>query len=69
MGQNGEIIIKIDGMSCGHCKAAVEKALRDVAGVITAEVDLGKKQAVVTGAAALSDLRAAVEDAGYDVVG
>lgn len=68
MGQNGETVIKINGMSCGHCKAAVEKALRGVAGVITAEVDLEKKQAVVTGGAELSKLREAVEDAGYDVI-
>ncbi|MHC1715511.1 MAG: cation transporter, partial [Acidaminococcaceae bacterium] len=33
-----ETIIKIEGMSCGHCKAAVEKALKAVAGVETAVV-------------------------------
>ena len=55
-------------MSCGHCKAAVEKALKDVGGVETAVVDLEKKQAVVTGSAAMEAMRAAVEDAGYEVV-
>ena len=63
-----ETIIKIEGMSCGHCKAAVEKALRAVAGVETAVVDLEKKQAVVTGNAAMEAMREAVEDAGYEVV-
>ena len=63
-----ETIIKIEGMSCGHCKAAVEKALKDVGGVETAVVDLEKKQAVVTGSAAMEAMREAVEDAGYDVV-
>ena len=63
-----ETIIKIEGMSCGHCKAAVEKALKALAGVETAVVDLEKKQAVVTGNAAMEDMREAVEDAGYDVV-
>ena len=63
-----ETIIKIEGMSCGHCKAAVEKALKDVGGVETAVVDLEKKQAVVTGSAAMEAMRAAVEDAGYEVV-
>ena len=63
-----ETIIKIEGMSCGHCKAAVEKALKAVAGVETAVVDLEKKQAVVTGNAAMQAMREAVEDAGYDVV-
>ena len=63
-----EIIIKIEGMSCGHCKAAVEKALKAVAGVETAVVDLEKKQAVVSGNAAMEAMREAVEDAGYEVV-
>ena len=63
-----ETIIKIEGMSCGHCKAAVEKALKAVAGVETAVVDLEKKQAVVTGNAARAAMREAVEDAGYEVV-
>ena len=62
-----ETIIKIEGMSCGHCKAAVEKALKAVAGVETAVVDLEKKQAVVTGNAAMEAMREAVEDAGYEV--
>ena len=63
-----ETIIKIEGMSCGHCKAAVEKALKAVAGVETAVVDLEKKQAVVTGNVAMAAMREAVEDAGYEVV-
>ena len=63
-----EAIIKIEGMSCGHCKAAVEKALKAVAGVETAVVDLEKKQAVVTGNAVMEAMREAVEDAGYEVV-
>ena len=63
-----ETIIKIEGMSCGHCKAAVEKALKAVAGVENAVVDLEKKQAVVTGNAAMEAMREAVEDAGYEVV-
>lgn len=60
----------IEGMSCAHCKAAVEKALTAVDGVSTAVVDLDQKQAVVELAATVSDsaLEAAVTDAGYDVV-
>ena len=63
-----ETIIKIEGMSCGHCRTAVEKALKAVAGVETAVVDLEKKQAVVTGNAVMGAMREAVEDAGYEVV-
>ena len=46
----------------------VEKALKAVAGVETAVVDLEKKQAVVTGNAVMGAMREAVEDAGYEVV-
>ena len=63
-----KIILKIEGMSCGHCKAAVEKALKDVAGVADAQVDLAKKEAVVTGSASREALVQAVEDADYTVV-
>ena len=63
-----ETIIKIEGMSCRHCQAAVEKALKAVPGVQTAAVDLANKQATVTGSAPLAALREAVEEAGYDVV-
>ena len=62
-----EIILKIDGMTCGHCKAAVEKALLAVPCVINATVDLAKNQAVIVGSANPDDLTLAVEDAGYNV--
>ena len=62
-----ETIIKIEGMSCGHCKAAVEKALKAVPGVETAVVNLEEKQAVVTGNATMHAVGEAIEDAGYEV--
>lgn len=63
-----QITLKVEGMSCNHCKAAVEKALKDVAGVEAAQVDLAKKEVVVTGAAPKEALVEAIEDAGYEVV-
>lgn len=39
-------IIEINGMTCNHCAAGVEKALNAVAGV-EAKVDLKKKIAIV----------------------
>lgn len=60
--------IKIEGMMCMHCVAHVEKALNAIEGV-HAEVDLEKKQAVVTLDQEVSDdtLKAAITDAGYTV--
>ena len=63
--------LQVEGMSCSHCTRAVETALRGVGGVTDASVDLGKKLAVVTfdpGQATLAQLRAAVEEAGYQAV-
>jgi len=62
------IVLKIEGMTCGHCKSSVEKALLKVSGVTQAEVDLAHKQAVVVGTADRSSLAKAVDEAGYRVI-
>lgn len=63
--------IKIEGMMCSHCEAAVKKALEAVNGVISAEVSHEKGTAVVTLSAPAEDavLRKAVEDKDYTVLG
>lgn len=65
-----EKIMKIEGMSCMHCAARVEKALSEINGVEKAVVDLPEKQAVITLSENVpaSKLMAAVEDAGYEPV-
>ena len=64
-------IVKIDGMSCGHCEARVKKALEALAGVEKAEPSHEKKNAVLTLSAAVDEaaVKAAVTDAGYDFLG
>lgn len=57
--------LKVNGMTCAHCVAAVEKALEQVPGVDTAQVSLEKGQAVVTGNAEVQAMVAAIEEAGY----
>ena len=61
------MVLKIEGMMCGHCKARVEKALKAIAGVETVDISLEDKTATVTGSADASALRQAVTDAGYQV--
>jgi len=58
--------IKVTGMTCGHCVAAVTKALQNVPGVEQAEVSLEQKQARVTGHADTQALLAAVKEEGYE---
>ena len=62
-------VLTVEGMSCGHCKAAVEKALKAVDGVENAVVDLEKKSADVTLSKNVDSdvLTKAVTDAGYEV--
>lgn len=66
-----EYTVRIEGMTCGHCAAAVQAALEGVAGVTGVTVDLPAGRARVVGANDIPapTLAAAVEDAGFDVVG
>lgn len=62
--------LAIEGMSCMHCAKHVKDALTEVKGVSAVDVNLEGKYAVVEANDASDDaLKAAVEDAGYDVVG
>lgn len=58
-----DIELPLDGLSCGHCIRAVQKALEAIPGVAAAEVFLD--HARVFGQADRAALRAAVEEAGY----
>ena len=66
-----ETVLKIEGMSCGHCVRAVTEALTSVAGVESANVDLKSGVAKVQHAPETkpSELAAAVVEEGYAVVG
>lgn len=61
-------VIKIEGMMCEHCKARVEKALREVPGVTDVSVDLDHRIASVNGTPDLDALEQAVNEAGYTVI-
>ena len=62
-------VIAIEGMTCAHCQARVEKALNAIPGV-QAKVDLKKKIATVdlNGDIREEDLMDAVNQAGYQAV-
>ena len=58
--------LNVEGMTCGHCEAAVRKALEAVPGVTrVVEVDRSRNVAVVEGDADTSALVAAVVEEGY----
>lgn len=59
----------VEGMSCGHCKASVEKAVAELNA--KAEVSLADKKVTIEYDEANTTqeaLREAIEDQGYDVV-
>lgn len=60
--------VLIEGMSCGHCVRHVKEALEELKGVSKVEVDLASKTATFEGDVTDAEIKAAIEDAGYDVV-
>lgn len=61
--------IHIEGMSCAHCVAHVTETLTALEGITAVkEVSLSGKYAIIEGTAADDAIKAAIDDAGYDVV-
>jgi copper chaperone len=61
-----KVQLKIDGMSCGHCVAAVENSLKAISGVKSVMVDLDSGSAIVEGTVDIQVLISAVEQEGYE---
>jgi copper chaperone len=57
----------VPGISCGHCKNAIEGELTPLEGVEGAVVDIDAKTVTVVGEITEADVRAAVDEAGYEV--
>ena len=65
------VTLKIGGMMCGHCEAAVRKALEAIPGVASAAADHEKSIAVVDLAVPVDEaaFKKAIEDEGYEYLG
>lgn len=61
-----ETVIVVKGMTCGHCKAMVEKNLGKLPGVESVEVDLATGKTVIQGAPDLTSVRKTIEDLGFE---
>jgi len=59
----------VQGMSCGHCVAAVSSELTQLPGVTHVDVDLASGDVVVTSTAPLDPaaVAAAIDEAGYEL--
>jgi len=63
-----QLTLNVEGMTCGHCVMHVTTALKNIKGVIKADVDLNRKSAIVTfqaGSVTREQMIKAVEEAGY----
>jgi len=60
------LTLQIDGMSCGHCVARVEKTLTKLEGVAVRRVDVGSAEVVYDPERTpFERIRQALDDAGY----
>ncbi|UQI43600.1 heavy-metal-associated domain-containing protein [Streptomyces sp. HU2014] len=64
-------VYKVTGMTCGHCESAVTEELSALDGVTAVKAVATTGEVTVTAAAPLDDeaVRAAVDEAGYELVG
>jgi copper chaperone len=59
----------VPGISCGHCKAAIEGEVGKLDGVDVVAVDIDTRTVTVDGSVTDDAVRAAIDTAGYDVAG
>ena len=64
-------VFEVQGMTCGHCVNSVTTELKKIEGVSEVSVDLATGKVDVTSDHELtkSDVAAAIEEAGYELVG
>ena len=71
MKELNKMIVKVNNMSCNHCKNRVEETLKSIAGIENAEVNLDEKLANVEyfGSIDEKEIEEKINDAGYEFVG
>jgi len=64
-------VYKVSGMSCGHCEGSVSSEISEIAGVSSVKAVASTGEVTVVSAAPLDedDVRAAVDEAGFELVG
>ncbi|MFR0352712.1 heavy-metal-associated domain-containing protein [Streptomyces sediminimaris] len=64
-------VYKVTGMTCGHCEGAVSGEISELPGVTSVTAVASSGEVTVVSAAPLDEaaVRAAVDEAGYELVG
>lgn len=62
-------VLKVEGMSCGHCVNSIESSVGELTGVSSVKADLAKNDVTVEydNAETLKQVKETIEDQGYDV--
>jgi len=61
-----ETTYHVPGITCGHCKSAIESEVGALEGVDSVVVDIDSRQVAVVGSAGDDTIRAAIVEAGYE---
>ncbi|MER6994891.1 cation transporter [Streptomyces sp. NPDC000410] len=71
--QSGAVttVYEVKGMTCGHCEGAIAGEISEIAGVTSVKAVAATGQVTVVSEAPLDEsaVRAAVDEAGYELVG
>ncbi|MCP3819613.1 heavy-metal-associated domain-containing protein [Streptomyces sp. A3M-1-3] len=64
-------VYRVTGMTCGHCEGAVSAEISEIPGVASVKAVASTGQVTVISATPLTEdaVRAAVDEAGYELVG
>ncbi|MFJ3665290.1 heavy-metal-associated domain-containing protein [Streptomyces sp. NPDC090106] len=64
-------VYKVSGMSCGHCEGSVSGEISELPGVSSVKAVASTGEVTVVSAGALDEeaVRAAVDEAGFELVG
>ncbi|MEW2401067.1 heavy-metal-associated domain-containing protein [Streptomyces sp. NPDC046862] len=64
-------VYKVSGMTCGHCEGAVSSEISEIGGVTSVQAVASSGEVTVVSTAPLDEdaVRAAVDEAGYELVG
>ncbi|MFB8024166.1 heavy-metal-associated domain-containing protein [Streptomyces sp. NPDC056465] len=64
-------VYEVKGMTCGHCEGAVTEEISALEGVTSVKAEAAGGRVTVVSATPLTDdaVRAAVDEAGYELVG
>ncbi|WP_175638202.1 copper chaperone CopZ [Metabacillus schmidteae] len=64
------VILKVKGMSCGHCVSSIEGSVGNLAGVKSVKVNLKNGEVEIeynSSEIGISDIKETIDDQGYDV--